>query len=163
MVGFFEFLLLSWGLGAVVSLISIAEAMRDRSLTASEIASAFYYAFIAVFAFAVLLVSYTSPATASSLDSPLLLLNLESLTIPIQPSTVMVLLFSMIGLSILTVVLTRYGKTITASVFTLILLSVGFFSIIALGVYPTLNLLVFGLIVALMTFPLAFLAYRLME
>ncbi len=163
MVGFFEFLLLSWGLGAVVSLISIAEAMRDRSLTASEIASAFYYAFIAVFAFAVLLVSYTSPETASSLDSPLLLLNLESLTIPIQPSTVMVLLFSMIGLSILTVVLTRYGKTITASVFTLILLSVGFFSIIALGIYPTLNLLVFGLIVALMTFPLAFLAYRLME
>jgi hypothetical protein len=162
-VSFLEFIVISWGLGAVVSLISIIEAMKDRQLTVSEIAAAFYYAFTAVFAFAILVMTM-APSSASILGKPFSQIDLLNLQFEIQPQ---VLAFSvivvMLLLAVAMAVLVKMGRPITAAVMTLLFLATGFIGFLLLGFYPTLNIVVAALMVALISIPLAYVVYMLVQ
>ena len=163
MVGFLEFMVLSWGLGAVVSLISIVEAMKDRSLTVSEIAAAFYYAFTAVFAFTVLILAM-SPATVVAVDRPLVQLDLFSTQLDLKAELVApILLAAMLLLAIATAVLVRMGRPITAGVMTLLFLASGFLGFLLLGLQPTLNMIAVALLASAISLPLAYVIYSIVE
>jgi hypothetical protein len=163
MVGFFEFIMLTWGLGGVVSLISIIEAMKDRSLTASEIAAAFYYAFTAVFAFTILIMAM-SPSSATVFNRPLTQLDLLSTKLDISLETVApILLIVMLLLAVAVAVLVKMGRPITAGIMTMLFLTTGFIGFLILGLQPTLNMVAIALLGAAISLPLAYVIYTIVQ
>lgn len=163
MVSFFEFIVLTWGLGGIVSLISIIEAMKDRSLTASEIAAAFYYAFTAVFAFTILIMAM-SPSSATVFNAPLTKLDLLSTRLDISLDVIApILLIVMLLLAVTVAVLVRMGRPITAGAMTILFLTTGFMGFLILGLQPTLNMVAIALLGAAISLPLAYVVYTIVQ
>lgn len=143
---FGTFIILSWGLSSVVSLIAIFEAAKDRKLTLSEIAASFYNAFTATFAFAVLAATFGAP-TQSLLAGTIIDMAKSQFMLALPTSTLLsILIACIVGFTGFYAYMTVRGIGLTAAATTLILLTVAVASIASMGLQATANLLLASLL-----------------